>query len=62
MEGSPPLVVDVDDFYNVWGETFFYRLIIDVRSEEEYKENHASMALHCDPSATSKFTVLNNFY
>jgi hypothetical protein len=48
--GGEVYLLGVDEFYNVWSETFYFRLMVDVRKKERFLLNHASTAIHYDPS------------
>jgi len=52
-KGEEPNMLGVDEFYNMWAETFYFRLLVDVRKKEAFEVDHASTAIHYDPSEDS---------
>jgi len=41
-------LINVEEFYNLWAESFYYRIIVDVRTKDQYLASHASMAVNFD--------------
>ena len=58
-DGNETNMLGVDEFYNIWAESFYFRLMVDVRKSEAYLVNHASTAVHYDPSKGMNTTPLH---
>jgi len=53
QERMEKCLLEEDQFYNIWTESFFYRLIVDVRGKDAYEAGHVATAVHWDDTTSS---------